>query len=400
MGVVYLAMQEYRSLYPATGPFNSEFTLDLKDRAVTAQRRWYDVSAFILDHQHAPTVTKRAINEEPEPFHPATRMTFTRWGVPFEIDIACDRVVARYDRKKVEAVFAAGKDLNALFAEAEIARTKGDVKGAVRSYEACKPLLPSEEQDFRRNVNLRLYPLYMELSRWGHQAVDFTLLEDACRNMGATASNPEQEIRALLAYSELHKKRGEYGKAAQVLRNASRHYWREPFAVSRLESGDRAATVKKAEAMLGNLLGQIPSLYASQAEQMAKWERAALQDYFLSVAEVDRDSVIETRTCIAQRLRDMLALAPPSYRKRYDEEAAEELKLYDSSEVGERLRWRLRGGGGTAAVVLAGGCVSKGEGVRTDSEERRNAAGGAPREIVAARRHGPGVRIGGRPCSL
>jgi tetratricopeptide (TPR) repeat protein len=323
----------------AGGHMMAEFTLDLKKRKFIKQRRWFTPRGFILDGGWTPPIAKRPVNEEPEEFRPAMRMGFTRWGVPFEINVTNQHIVCRYDRKKMETVLVQSKDLDTLFAKAEIARKQGDVKQAIELYESCKPLLPSEEEDRRRNLNLRLYPLYMELARWGHQAADFKLLEEACQKLGATASNPGQEIRALLAYAELHEKRKDFAAAMQVLQNASRHYWREPLQVSVLETGDEAALLKKAEESLKNVLEQMPPPYTAVTAQVAACEQAALEDYFLAVANVWREQVVETRSFMAQRLRRLLTRAPAEFRKTYESGAGAELGRYKDRSVSERLLW-------------------------------------------------------------
>ena len=77
----------------------------------------------------------------------------------------------------------------------------------------------------------------MKLAQWGYQSGNLDGVEAACKKMGASASNPSQEIRALLAYAELHERRGNWEQAAGVLQNAARHYWREPLVTSGLETG-------------------------------------------------------------------------------------------------------------------------------------------------------------------
>ncbi|MFO7899303.1 MAG: PQQ-binding-like beta-propeller repeat protein, partial [Planctomycetota bacterium] len=303
-GKMWYAMQGwYLNPFPYQGPFNSEYCLDLASREIVLQRRWYHPPCFINDHQRNPPVIKRVVNEEPEPFHPAARMCFRRWDVPFEVDVTFNHIAVRYDRDRMRKVLARRKDLNTLFAKAEVARKQGDVQGAIRQYEQCKPLLPSEEEDRRRTINLRLYPLYTELARWGHQSADYDFLEAACKKMGATASSAGQEIRALLAYAELHEKKGRWLRAVQVLQNASRHYWREPLPVSRLELGRREELIDTARKGLENLLGEIPAPYRQEGRQILRLERAALGDYFLSVANVDASYVVEARTLVAKRMR-------------------------------------------------------------------------------------------------
>jgi len=338
---INFTMQHWRGVFPPprSGPFNSEYRLDLKSREIVSQRRWYDPGVWIQNSQFVPSINKRVVNEEPEMFYSAARMTVTRWGIPFEINVAFNRMIVRYDREKLNRVLGERKDLDSLFAKAEEARKRGDVQGAINMYEESKPLLPSEEEDRRRNINLRLYPLYAELARWGHQSADLDLLEGACRKMGATASNPTQEIKALMAYAELHEKRGDWVKAARVLQNASRHYWREPLAVSGLELGDRKKLVERTGEGIGHLVKQVPPLYAKVVEQFAEWERAALDDYFLAVADVGTEYVVETRSVMARRLRELLSRAPREFRGEYEKLAAEELKRYDDVEVGERLLW-------------------------------------------------------------
>jgi outer membrane protein assembly factor BamB/tetratricopeptide (TPR) repeat protein len=333
------SMRSVRDSYPYTGPMNTEFTLDLKTRSVTSLRRWFDVGAFILDSGHAPPVAKRVVNEEPEVFNPAARMTVTRWGVPFEIDVKLDSLVARYDRKKLAEALAQKSDLTTLFARAEMARKQGNVDEAIRIYETCRTLLPTEEDDFRRNINLRLYPLYMTLAQRGYQSGDLDAVEAACKKMGSSASNPSQEIRALLAYAELHERKGRWEQAAGVLQNASRHYWREPFALASLEVGDRQELLATAQTALGKLLAEAPPVFTNVVKDFSAWERAALPDSFLAVAGFAEEQTVETRSLIARRLLELTQRSPPSFRTHYEELAAAEFKGGDGAEVGERLLW-------------------------------------------------------------
>ncbi|MBA4389168.1 MAG: hypothetical protein C0404_14440, partial [Verrucomicrobia bacterium] len=136
---VYFSRQSWHGdPYPNQGPFNSEYCLDLKSRSLTAQRRWYHPPAFIFDHQHAPPVVKRVVNEEPEAFDPVQRMTFTRWRTPFEVDVSYSKIVVRYDKVRLEKELSERKDLEVLFGKAEIARKRGDVSEAISLYESCK----------------------------------------------------------------------------------------------------------------------------------------------------------------------------------------------------------------------------------------------------------------------
>ncbi|MBA4387707.1 MAG: hypothetical protein C0404_06980, partial [Verrucomicrobia bacterium] len=341
-GKIYFGMQEWNGEPgPRQAPFNSDYVYDTAKRSIIAQRRWYDPVSYISTFGYAnalPTL-KRPVNEEPASFDPAMRFSIKRWQVPFEADIKFNSIVMRYDQQKLNAVLTQQKTLETIFAQAEVARRKGDVRGAIALYEACKPLLPSEEEDRRRNINLRLYPLYSEVARWGHQAADYAMLEDSCRKMGATASNPAQEIRALLAYAELHEKKGAWLNAVQVMQNASRHYWREALPTSGLELGDRAALMKLAEDGLERLLGEIPDPYRDDARQVLVGEKAALADYWLAVADVDSDFVVETRGIMSKRLRELLKRAPADFRRQYEKDAEEELRKYEGWQVGERLLW-------------------------------------------------------------
>lgn len=321
-----------------SGPVNTEAVIDLTAKKITdKQRQWWHPPAFMF-HTHTP-VTKRVVNETTEEFFPAQRMTFTRWGTPFEVDVTYNKIVVRYDKARLVKALGERKDLETLFGKAEFARKRGDVKEAINIFESCKDLLPSEEDNIRRNLNLRLYPLYTETAQWGYEAANLDMVEGACKKMGATASNPSQEIRALLSYAELHEKRGAWDKAVQVLQNASRHYWREPTMVSGLETGNRDELLRYAETSLTNLTQNIPVPYVTSMKETSESVKSMLGDYFLAVANVDADYVVETRTLIAQRLRQVLARAPTLFKKQYEDSAAQELAKYEGLSVVERLLW-------------------------------------------------------------
>jgi outer membrane protein assembly factor BamB len=345
-GKVCFSMQEwFGEPGPVQGPFNSEYVFDVVSQKLVQQRRWYDPAIFISRFGYANDrpVMKRPVNEEPESFETAMRMSFKRWDVPFEVDIAYDHIVVRYDKAKLSSVLEKEKTLDSMFARAEQARHAGNLKQAIEMYEACKMLLPTEEEDRRRNINLRLYPLYTEMARWGHQSCNYTLLEEACRKMADTATSPEQEIKALLAYAELYEKTGNWRKAGLVLRNASRHFWTEPISVSELEYGDREYLMKLALQGIEKLFGEIPELYRMDAEQILAGEKAALGDYWLSIANVDANLVVETRAMVAKRIRELSQKLPEDAKKVYEKEAEEEMKTYETWDEGIRLLWSWSG---------------------------------------------------------
>ncbi len=354
-GMLYFSMRGTKM--ETGGRFYQDYNYNLKTQTITEQRRWFTPAGFIYDNQRMPPISKRVINEEPEGFRTCSRMAVTRWGVDFEINVFNDKIVVRYDRDKLNTILAKSKDLDTLFAKAEVARKRGEVKKAIKLYEACKPLLPSEEEDRRRNINLRLYPLYMELARWGHQAGDYAMLEHACKNMGATASNPMQEIRALLAYAEYHEKKKDFISAAKVMQNASRHYWREPMRASGLEMGNHEELTNTALIALKNILGEIPTLHLDAGTQIVAGEKAALGDYFLAVANTDRDYVVETRSLMARKLQELLKRSPASFKQAYDKLAAAELKRYKDVGVGERLLWCYPGS--SASKTKTGALVAQ-----------------------------------------
>ncbi|MFO7899276.1 MAG: PQQ-binding-like beta-propeller repeat protein, partial [Planctomycetota bacterium] len=90
---------------------------------------------------------------------------------------------------------------------------------------------------------------------------------------------------------------------------------------------------------LENLLGEIPAPYRQEGRQILRLERAALGDYFLSVANADASYVVEARTLVAKRIRELLARAPGGVRQQYEKRAAADLQRDRSVGVGERLLW-------------------------------------------------------------
>jgi hypothetical protein len=157
--------------------------------------------------------------------------------------------------------------------------------------------------------------------------------------MGATASNPAQEIRSLLAYSEIYEKKGDMKNALKVLQNATRHYWREPLGVSGLEIGDRKELLETASLGLANLWGNIPEVYKGITAEMLDGEKGGINDYFMSVADVAEEHLLETRVVVTRRLMELLARGGAELRRWYNQEAESELKGYEGIEVMDRLLW-------------------------------------------------------------
>jgi hypothetical protein len=97
--------------------------------------------------------------------------------------------------------------------------------------------------------------------------------------------------------------------------------------------------MKTLEQSISGLLADIPSPFAEAAKQIYEGEKAALGDYLLVVSHMDADYVVETRSFMTKRLRELIARAPKNFRDEYEKLAAEQLKQYDDIKVGERVLW-------------------------------------------------------------
>ncbi len=242
-GRVYLPMLRYVG-YPIFGYISSLGVVDLKERKVVDQRRYY--SGEILAradtdiHTNGPeelkafednpakddkaieriAMLKEVVADTPPgnrygPFLPFERATFERYGVPFQLRISAREVEVAYDRAVVQQALAKRNDPLAKFAKAELAIADAQLDTAATLLVDCLSTISSEDVDFRAAINQQLYRVHQRLARRairaGNQADELA----NCLGMSRTASTLAEEIETLFAVADAYQRQGNVAAGRQ-----------------------------------------------------------------------------------------------------------------------------------------------------------------------------------------
>jgi outer membrane protein assembly factor BamB/tetratricopeptide (TPR) repeat protein len=170
------------------------------------------------------------VNEQ-GPFMPFSRVTFSRYGVPFELRTSARTVAMVYDRARVKQAVAGRSDPEGLFARAELAVAENRLPEAADLMAQCLARISSEDVDFRASVNQLLYQVHKELVRSairrGDKAAEFA----SCTGMSRAATTLADEVETLFAVAEAQERRGDCLNAARLLQGIADVYGRYEYPV-------------------------------------------------------------------------------------------------------------------------------------------------------------------------
>ncbi|MCX7590927.1 MAG: PQQ-like beta-propeller repeat protein, partial [Kiritimatiellae bacterium] len=283
---VYVASFGYYG-YPIFDWVSNLACVDLRERKILGQRRYYNdriIGRAAVDIQinapaelkvfedlpHKDEQTKDRIrmlkevladkvpNNEYGPFLPFSRITFTRYGVPFELRLDPRRIAMVYDIGAVRRSLADRTDASALFALAELAAASADLRGAADLMNRCLQNVSTEDLDFRTLVNQQLFHVYRELARSSVRSCDPETELQCVLGMTRTVGTLSDEIETLFALSEAYEHKRDYEKAARLAQSIVSVYGHHEYPTPSLLAGDLQAIRTAAEATLdrgGALLG-------------------------------------------------------------------------------------------------------------------------------------------------
>jgi outer membrane protein assembly factor BamB/tetratricopeptide (TPR) repeat protein len=276
-------------------------------------------------------------------FLPSSRITFERFGVPFELRWDARHIEMVYDRDAVKKAVQARTDPDGLFARGEIAVAEGRLTEASTLIKQCLHALPPEDADARTMVNQQLYPVYKELARAGVRAGKADVELANCVGMSQTVGTLADEMETLLVLSEAYERKGDWKNAAQLAKSLVSRFGQYEYTVSSLLQGD----VKEAEAACASLLGQAASqsknlLYNKEINGAVGLMQKGVGAYFRSaLSPLRKDLKVRAGELAALRLI-RLQERFPALKQALDQEAATELVKQSADEQVARL-WEYAG---------------------------------------------------------
>ncbi|KKM93019.1 hypothetical protein LCGC14_1212640 [marine sediment metagenome] len=184
------------------------------------------------------------------PFMPFSRVTFRRYGVPFELRFGPRSVAMVYDRQAVDRVLATRKDPVSEFARAELAVADARYSQASAMLNKCLTTMSSEDLDFRAAVNQQLYRVHQHLARKAIRSGDAAGELANALGMSRTASTLAEEIETMFAVSEAYEHQGDPAAAARALRTVVSTYGNHEYPVSPLMLADPAKVLGTARAVM------------------------------------------------------------------------------------------------------------------------------------------------------
>ncbi|MGQ9660910.1 MAG: outer membrane protein assembly factor BamB family protein [Kiritimatiellia bacterium] len=344
--------------------------ISLRDRKVLNRRRYYlpAYQAFIADciaraagHlqqlQELPFKDDR-IKEEirgveaickdtvPQntygPFVPFSRITFERFGTPFELRFTVRTVEMLYDWEVVKRNLAGRNDPEGLFAKAELALSEHRLKEAAELMRQALTAAPPEDLDFRAAVNQQLYLVYKRLAQSSVRSGQVESELAYCLGMSQTVGSLADEMETLVALSEAYERRGDYRTAARMVQRMIYTYGQHEYELPSLLIGEHEALMALSHGVLDKAADYMKdSLYASEVARPAMLAKRMLRLYFSALSPLRKDLNVRAGELGAQRLLTLRA-AWPQLAKELDQEAAEVLAKQTPSEQLLRL-WEFPG---------------------------------------------------------
>ncbi|MDD4890203.1 MAG: PQQ-binding-like beta-propeller repeat protein, partial [Phycisphaerae bacterium] len=292
--------------------------VSLRDRKVLNQRRFYtgeiaavaehyitnicpatlkaleDLPAKNADIKRQMSELKEIVADHPPenaygPFMPFSRVTFSRYGVPFELRFGCREVNLLYDRAAVTKAIASRSDPAADFARAELAVADSRFDEAATLLKKCLTTIGSEDLDFRAAINQQLYRVHQRLAR---TAIRTGKIEDELDNglgMSRTCSTLAEEIETLFALAEAYERKGDLNAAARCLRTIIETYGRHEYPISPLAALDGQQVLGAANQTLDRTSGFLgENIYGKELSRSLGLMKKGLPLYLSTVSPLPK----------------------------------------------------------------------------------------------------------------
>lgn len=344
--------------------------IDLKNRKVLGQRRYYngtflsqadgiinDDKGLVMERnpigaplmlsimKKIPRLTKEQevqianlekiikdtvpVNEYPA-FMPFSRVTFSRYGVPFELRLSPRKISLVYQRSDLESKLNNDKSLVSTFAKAELSVKDGDYKNAANFLNQCLALVSPEDVNFRALIKQQFYKVYLELVRSAIRAGKPKMLMENALGMSNTASVLAEEVESLFVLSESYHKNGNIKSSAECLRTLIEVYGHHEYPISSLSA--KALFYQEEMPVIHETINEIFEEAKLNAGTMYKKETNLVLDlvskssplYFSSVSPLPKELTIRTGDLAILKLIDLLKKSS-GYESEYSKNGEKEL---------------------------------------------------------------------------
>jgi outer membrane protein assembly factor BamB/tetratricopeptide (TPR) repeat protein len=175
------------------------------------------------------------VNEHPA-FMPFSRITFTRYGIPFELRLSPRNISMIYKRKDLEAKTKDDNSLMATFGKSELSIKDGDYKKASEYLNQCLTIVSPEDVNFRGLIKQQFYKVYLELVRSAIRSNKPKQQMENSIGMSNTASVLAEEVETLFALAEAYQANGNPKSASQCLRTLIEVYGHHEYPISSIVS--------------------------------------------------------------------------------------------------------------------------------------------------------------------
>ena len=363
-GTLYLTSFHYWA-YPVYGWAVNLCQLSLTDRKVVGRRRYlsgeliararHDIgwSATLLKeleelpHKDAKAKARMKAYREMStdtvpvnahaPFLPHSRITFQRYGRPFELRFGPREVAMIYDHDAVAGVLAKRTGPDADFARAELAFDDARYRDAARLLDTCLATISSEDLDFRAIINQQLFRVHQRLARSAIRAARTDNELRYCLGMSRTASTLAEEIETLFALSEVYERRGDPASAARCLRSVVAAYGHHQYPLPGVCARDGAHILTEAANVMQTAHRFVADgLYRTEMARSLELLRRGLPLYTSTLSPLPKDFTLRAGDLAAARLV-RLGARSADFARQFEAAAARELKSCGPEEQFFRL---------------------------------------------------------------
>lgn len=322
--------------------------IDLKNKKIFGQRRFYNgpmlafADILITDMQwpsaplllsnlkKLPRVTKEQekqmallesitkdsvpVNEYPA-FMPFSRVTFTRYGIPFELRLTPRKISMVYNRKLFEEKITIDKSLMAFFGKAEMSVKDGDYKKASEYLNQCLTLISPEDVNFRALIKQQFYKVYLELVKSAIRSNKPKQQMENTLGMSNTASVLSEEVESLFALAEAHSKNGAIKNAASCLRTLIEVYGQHEFplssiaAMSMFHQEDLPLVTNTFNEIITEAKSNSGNIYKTAVEKTLDLTSSSLPLYFSAVSPLPKELTVRAGDLAILKLIDLLKIS-------------------------------------------------------------------------------------------
>ncbi|MGQ9661413.1 MAG: outer membrane protein assembly factor BamB family protein [Kiritimatiellia bacterium] len=258
-------------------------------------------------------------------FLPFSRITFTRFGVPFELRMGPRKIAMLYDVEKVKAALAARTDPEGLFARAELAVAANRLEEAAALLQKCLAAVPSEDLDFRALINQQLYKVHKRLACSAVRSVRRDDELANCMGMSRTVSTLAEEIESRLALCEAFERRGEFIAAAQQAQSIVAVYSHHEYPTASLLAGDLnllattyGRVIEKGEQLVG------ASIYGKELVRGMDLMKKGLPLYLSALSPLRKDLTVRAGEIATAKLLK-LKMESKSFGEQFEQNARKAL---------------------------------------------------------------------------